>query len=109
MRGGGQLLGTLDILDGDGERVAHLQAVRAVRKVAQSNLGALQVGEDGHRGVECFAGPSQVLVGGVVNVVITVAHIQASHIHSGLNGLGEVLVRGNSRANGGHDLRSTHG
>ena len=82
---------TGDVARGDGELVAHAQVGRTVGEPAQPDLGPLQVGED--------ADPTPCGVGSLADTAVAllllglgaVAHVEAGHIHAGIDELADAF------------------
>ena len=71
------------LVGGDGERGAIHQGDRSAAEPLQPDLGALQVGEHRHspagfRRCRPYLGQPGLVVG-----IVTVAHVESGHVHSG--------------------------
>jgi hypothetical protein len=77
--------------------VARLDGDLAVRELAQTQLGALQVGQNAQRPLQRHLGAAHGLQRGGVVLVAAVAEVQAEHVRPGL---GQRLDRARRPAGG---------
>ena len=107
--GGAAFLGAKDVLDGDGEAVPPLQVVLlVVDEPAETDLRSLEICQDTHCATSDPGGFAYGIETAFVLVVIPVAHVETSDIHSGVYELNETVGRVYGRTQSTNDLCSTH-
>jgi hypothetical protein len=86
------------------EAVARQQVDRAVSELLDTDLRALQVGQDANFAAHCIGGGAHGVGAGAVVIGGTVRQVQANDIHALLQDLLEHARRIGGRAEGGDDL-----
>ena len=98
----------LDVAGRDRERRVLGHADRAAREPAESDLGALQVGEHPDRPAAVVGGLPDAAEGLLVVGMVAVAEVQPRDVHAGLDELTDPLFGSGRWAEGADDLGSTH-
>ena len=107
---GGAAAGTvaLHVLDGDGEFVAAFKQYRSLAERAETNLRTLKISEDADAAARFLRSLAHVVVTLLVLGVRAVAHVQAGHVHTGVDERFDLLVRVGGGAQGADDLCAAH-
>lgn len=97
------------LLHGDGEGVAAFEEYGAFGEAAESDLGALEVGEDPDAAAGLVGGLAYALVALLVVGVAAVAEVEAGYVHSGFDQCLDLVVGVGGGAQCTDDLCSAHG
>ena len=96
------------IIGGDNEGISLAKQDRAFGKGAQTDLGTLKVDQNAHTAPGFCCRVTNSLDNCSMRGLVTVAHIQASHVHTGFDQLKNLLGRGRCGSDRAYDLGSTH-
>ena len=108
--GGGTLDGAQDVVNGDGELVALVEHdLLVVYETSQSDLGALEVDEDGDGSAGSGCGLTDAADDLFLVLGATVGAVDARDVHAGVHERLHLLGRVSSGSEGTYDLGSTHG
>ena len=101
------VVGAFAVIDGDADGFAVGPERGTVGEPAESDLGALQVGEDADGVSGHVGGGADPLVVGLVVGVVAVAEVQSCDVHPGLHQCPDGLVGGGGRAERTDDLSAS--
>src|SRR5699024_5159896 len=105
--GGHAVMGAFDVLHRDADRLTGLPYGCAVLEPSETDLGALQVGEDADRTTGLVSGFTDPLVVLFMVGVITVREVQAGDIHAVLNQSEDPIRAGDRRTEGAYNFSSS--
>src|SRR5690606_19861154 len=101
------VVGADDVLDGDAHGVAGAPLDRAAGERTETDLRALQVGEDADGPAGVGGRRAYELVDLLVVVVVAVAEVHAGDVHPRFDEVTDLLRRRGRGAQGAYDLRSS--